>query len=40
MLGLVLAQAFSLPEIERVDLGVFTTNTAAIKAYQRLGFTL
>jgi RimJ/RimL family protein N-acetyltransferase len=40
MLGLILAKAFSMPEIERVDLGVFTSNTPAIRTYQRLGFTL
>jgi RimJ/RimL family protein N-acetyltransferase len=40
MLSLVLIEAFSMPEIERVELGVFTWNTPAIKTYQRLGFSL
>jgi hypothetical protein len=40
MLRLVLIEAFSMPEFERLELGVFTWNTPAIKTYQRLGFTL
>jgi len=39
MLSLVLARAFSMPQIERVELGVFTWNTPAVRTYQRLGFT-
>lgn len=38
MLGLVIAEAFAEPSITRIDLGVYTWNTTAIKAYQRLGF--
>jgi RimJ/RimL family protein N-acetyltransferase len=40
MLRLVLTQAFSRAEIERVELGVYTWNVAAIRTYRRLGFTL
>ncbi len=38
MLGLVIAEAFAEPSTTRVDLGVYTWNITAIKAYQRLGF--
>jgi len=38
MLSLVLAEAFALPRIERVELNVFSWNEAAIKTYTRLGF--
>jgi RimJ/RimL family protein N-acetyltransferase len=39
MLRLVLAEAFALDEIERVDLAVYTWNAPAIRTYERLGFT-
>ena len=39
MLRLALAEAFAIPGIERVDLGVYTWNAGAIKTYTRLGFT-
>jgi RimJ/RimL family protein N-acetyltransferase len=39
MLRLVLAEAFAIAEIERVDLGVYTWNAPAIRTYERLGFT-
>jgi RimJ/RimL family protein N-acetyltransferase len=38
MLRLVLERAFAWPEIERVELNVYTWNTPAIRAYARLGF--
>jgi RimJ/RimL family protein N-acetyltransferase len=38
MLRLVLAQAFALEAIERVELNVFTWNRAAIRTYETLGF--
>lgn len=34
----ILAEGFSIAEIERIDLLVFPFNTPAIRAYQRLGF--
>jgi RimJ/RimL family protein N-acetyltransferase len=39
MLQLALDQAFAMPGIKRVDLGVYTWNTGAIKTYARLGFS-
>ena len=39
MLQLVLDHAFAMPEIHRVDLGVYTWNAGAIRTYARLGFT-
>lgn len=38
MLRLVLEQAFSWPEIERIELNVYAWNTPAIRSYERLGF--
>jgi RimJ/RimL family protein N-acetyltransferase len=38
MLELVLAEAFSIETIERVELNVFTWNAPAIATYKRLGF--
>ena len=38
MLRLVLEQSFAAPEIERAELNVYTWNTPAIRAYERLGF--
>lgn len=38
MLQLALDQAFAMPQIRRVDLGVYTWNAAAIRTYARLGF--
>ncbi len=38
MMHLVLSDAFAIEEIERVGLGVYTWNTAAIATYERLGF--
>ncbi len=38
MLRPVLQKAFSRPEIERVELNVYTWNTLAISAYEKLGF--
>ncbi|NKM16123.1 GNAT family N-acetyltransferase [Rhizobium laguerreae] len=40
MVRLVLAEAFADPEIERVELNVYTWNTAAIRTYTTLGFVL
>lgn len=39
MLTLVLTEAFGHPQIERVELNVFSWNEAAIRAYMRLGFS-
>ncbi len=38
LLRQVIAAAFSLPEIERVELNVYTFNTAAIRTYEKAGF--
>jgi len=38
MLRLVVERAFAWPEIERVELNVYTWNMPAIRAYARLGF--
>ena len=38
MLQLVLSEAFSIEDIERVELGVYTWNAPAIRTYERLGF--
>jgi RimJ/RimL family protein N-acetyltransferase len=38
MLELVLAEAFSIETIERVELNVYTWNAPAIATYERLGF--
>jgi RimJ/RimL family protein N-acetyltransferase len=38
MLVKVLASAFSTLELDRVELGVFTHDTGAIRLYERLGF--
>ena len=38
MLVKVLASAFDTGELERVELGVFTHNAAAVRLYERLGF--
>lgn len=38
MLVRVLTSAFDTVELDRVELGVFTHNTAAIRLYERLGF--
>ncbi|MHB1490482.1 MAG: GNAT family N-acetyltransferase [Cellulomonas sp.] len=38
MLEKVLASAFGTFELDRVELGVFTHNAAAIRLYERLGF--
>lgn len=38
MLRLVVARAFSFPQIQRLELNVYTNNVPAIRAYQRLGF--
>lgn len=38
MLRLVIAEAFAIPGILRIDLGVYTWNAGAIKTYRRLGF--
>lgn len=38
-LGEVLERVWALPEIERVELNVYTFNAAAIRVYRRLGFT-
>ena len=40
MLRLVVADAFATPGINRVELGVYTSNAGAIRTYSRLGFTL
>ncbi len=39
MLLSVLDEAFAMAHIDRVDLGVYTTNLGAITTYSRLGFT-
>ncbi|MFI2204602.1 GNAT family N-acetyltransferase [Streptomyces sp. NPDC020192] len=38
MLERVLASAFGELDLERIDLGVFTHNTNAVRLYERLGF--
>lgn len=38
MLALVLKEAFSRPEIVRVELNVYAWNAPAIRCYERLGF--
>jgi RimJ/RimL family protein N-acetyltransferase len=38
MLELVLAEAFALDDVERVELGVYSWNAPAIATYKRLGF--
>jgi RimJ/RimL family protein N-acetyltransferase len=38
MLELFLAEAFRYPRIMRLELNVYTFNTAAIRTYERLGF--
>jgi RimJ/RimL family protein N-acetyltransferase len=38
LMRLVMDQAFSLPQIARLELNVYTFNTPAIKAYTRAGF--
>jgi RimJ/RimL family protein N-acetyltransferase len=38
MLDPVVAEAFAIEEIERVELNVYTWNAAAIATYERLGF--
>ncbi len=38
MLSLVIDEAFSRKQIERIELNVFTFNIAAIRTYLRLGF--
>lgn len=38
VLRLVVNQAFERPEIERVELNVYTWNANAIRVYERLGF--
>jgi RimJ/RimL family protein N-acetyltransferase len=38
MLGQVVDRAFSFGGIERLELNVFSFNTPAIRAYERLGF--
>lgn len=38
MVRQVMKQAFSIPQIARLELNVYTFNTPAIKAYKRLGF--
>lgn len=40
MLSLVLDEAFSLNEIQRVELNVYPWNKSAIRTYERLGFQL
>ncbi len=39
MLTEVLTRAFGSGDVDRVELGVFTHNTRAIRLYERLGFT-
>ena len=39
MMKLVMEQAFAFPEIFRLELNVYTFNTATIKTYTRVGFT-
>jgi len=38
MLRFVVDQAFSIPEIDRLELNVYSFNTAAIKTYKKVGF--
>ncbi len=38
MLQLAMEQAFSYPQIVRLELSVYTFNTPAIKTYNKLGF--
>jgi RimJ/RimL family protein N-acetyltransferase len=38
MLGQVVDRAFAFDGIERLELNVFSFNTPAIRAYERLGF--
>jgi RimJ/RimL family protein N-acetyltransferase len=38
MLGEVVERAFAMPGIERLELNVFSFNTPALRAYERLGF--
>lgn len=38
MVRLVVGRAFSIQEIERVELNVYTWNASAIRTYQRIGF--
>jgi RimJ/RimL family protein N-acetyltransferase len=38
MLALVIDRAFAWPEIERVELNVYTNNAPAIRTYRALGF--
>ena len=38
MLRLVLDQAFAIPDIQRVDLQVYTFNTRASRTYEAMGF--
>jgi RimJ/RimL family protein N-acetyltransferase len=40
MLEAVVDHAFSHPEIERVELNVYTFNTPALRTYERVGFVL
>lgn len=40
MVALMIDEAFSTPEIERLELNVYMFNTAAIRTYEALGFTL
>jgi RimJ/RimL family protein N-acetyltransferase len=40
MLNLVIAEAFSHPQLMRVELNVYAFNQPAIRTYQRLGFIL
>ena len=39
LVGAVLSDAFDKLELARIDLGVFTHNVAALRLYQRHGFT-
>ena len=38
MLRAVIAEAFARPQIERLELNVFTSNAVAVHLYRRLGF--
>ncbi|QAY79690.1 N-acetyltransferase [Sphingosinicella sp. BN140058] len=38
MLRIVVARAFSFPELQRLELNVYANNVPAIRAYRRLGF--
>lgn len=38
MVRLAVKEAFAIPEIERLELNVFTFNTRAISVYSRIGF--